>query len=248
MTVMSKVLLLWLEGPMQSWGGQAELYERRTESFPTKSAVWGMIFAALGWFGERRRELALTQGLKMSVIAYQPLVKDPLEDFQTAGSHFDRKDAWEAQMIPRQKNGQLPISKVFGKIIIKQYLEDAKFAVLTEVPDEWGTALQEAVRHPAACVTLGRRACIPSFPPLVGLFDSQKAAAHALSRLLEQRAQFREPAEEFCTIIESSEEVADAVCLQDVPMSYGQGHEIGSRWVQVLRKAEAAKHRAEESF
>ena len=42
------VLLLRLEGPMQSWGVQSRFTERQTESEPSKSGVIGLISSALG--------------------------------------------------------------------------------------------------------------------------------------------------------------------------------------------------------
>lgn len=46
-------LLLWLEGPLQSWGHDSRFGRRETLHFPTKSGVLGMVCAALGLVAPR---------------------------------------------------------------------------------------------------------------------------------------------------------------------------------------------------
>ncbi|HAT2417083.1 type I-E CRISPR-associated protein Cas5/CasD [Aeromonas hydrophila] len=46
-------LLLWLEGPLQSWGHDSRFGRRETLNFPTKSWVLGMVCPALGIGGPR---------------------------------------------------------------------------------------------------------------------------------------------------------------------------------------------------
>lgn len=43
-----KTLLLWLEGPLQSWGHDSQFDRRDTLPFPTFSGICGMLCAALG--------------------------------------------------------------------------------------------------------------------------------------------------------------------------------------------------------
>ena len=45
---MSSVLVLRLEGPLQSWGERSRWDVRETADRPTKSAVIGLLGAALG--------------------------------------------------------------------------------------------------------------------------------------------------------------------------------------------------------
>ena len=46
--VASSVLLLWLEGPMQSWGTRSRWDVRDTGLEPTKSGVIGLLGCAMG--------------------------------------------------------------------------------------------------------------------------------------------------------------------------------------------------------
>ena len=43
-----KILLIRLEGPLQSWGERSKWDYRDTADFPTKSGVIGMIACAMG--------------------------------------------------------------------------------------------------------------------------------------------------------------------------------------------------------
>ena len=45
---MSEFVVMRLEGAMQSWGRQAYWDYRGTETMPTKSAICGMVGAAMG--------------------------------------------------------------------------------------------------------------------------------------------------------------------------------------------------------
>ena len=51
-------LFLRLAGPMQSWGTSSQLQIRRTDDYPSRSGVLGMILCAMGVSREdSRREL-----------------------------------------------------------------------------------------------------------------------------------------------------------------------------------------------
>ena len=63
-------LLLWLEGPLQSWGQDSKFGRRDTLAFPTKSGVLGLVCAALGAGGEQRELLEEFATLPQTVIAY----------------------------------------------------------------------------------------------------------------------------------------------------------------------------------
>ena len=45
-------LLLRLSAPLQSWGAESKFETRRTEKFPTKSGVIGLLASALGYSRE----------------------------------------------------------------------------------------------------------------------------------------------------------------------------------------------------
>ena len=64
------VLLLWLEGPLQSWGADSRYGNRTTLPFPTRSGVLGLLCCAAGRGGEQREWLANIAERNQTVRAY----------------------------------------------------------------------------------------------------------------------------------------------------------------------------------
>jgi CRISPR system Cascade subunit CasD len=119
-----------------------------TEREPTKSAVIGMLAAALG----RRRTDSLSdlQNLRFGVRLDQP--GELLRDFHTAAHPTDGKRKF--------------ISERF-------YLADAVFLVGIEAEPELLRILDEAVRHPVFPLYLGRRACPPEGRVSLGIREGK---------------------------------------------------------------------------
>lgn len=94
-------LLLWLEGPLQSWGADSKYYNRTTLPFPTKSGILGLLCCASGRSGEQKEWLEHMSGYSMTVRAYvrtqcgQPVRNPILRDFQMVGSGYDLADLWQ---------------------------------------------------------------------------------------------------------------------------------------------------------
>ena len=93
------VLLLWLEGPLQSWGADSRYGNRTTLPFPTRSGVLGLLCCAAGRGGEQREWLARMADWTQTVRAYARRKGDRaalaplLTDFQMVGSGYDEADA-----------------------------------------------------------------------------------------------------------------------------------------------------------
>ena len=134
---MSKILVLRLAGPMQSWGSSSRFTRRSTEAFPTKSGIVGLLAAAQG----RRRTDPIEDlvDLKMAVRVDQP--GELLRDFHTA----------------HRGVVSMPLSDRF-------YLSDAVFAAFVAGPEEIIDGLVDAIRCPRFPLYLGRRACPPTMP------------------------------------------------------------------------------------
>ena len=141
---MSKVLVLRLAGPMQSWGSSSRFTRRSTEAFPTKSGIVGLLAAAQG----RRRTDPIEDlvDLKMAVRVDQP--GELLRDFHTA----------------HRGVVSMPLSDRF-------YLSDAVFAAFVAGPEEIIDGLADAIRCPRFPLYLGRRACPPTMPLFLQLHD-----------------------------------------------------------------------------
>lgn len=143
-----QVLRLWLSGPLQSWGTASRFEVRSTELAPSKSAVIGLLCAALG----RPRSVAVDD---LAALRFGVCIERPggvLRDFHTVGAGTD------------------PVAVAgggAGRGIVTQryYLEDAAFVVGLEGPDpRLLRDLLAAVRSPRWLVGLGRRSCPPAGP------------------------------------------------------------------------------------
>lgn len=147
-----KLLILRLDGVLQSWDATSKWDDRGTEDFPTKSGIVGLLGCALG-FERGDRELAeLNNATTMAVRADRPGYK--CVDFQTV-TGFPLRNA---EGKPK-KTGNTLLSK-------RSYLQDACFTVFLETNDLWHSRLIAALRNPKWCVYLGRKTCVPSRPIL----------------------------------------------------------------------------------
>lgn len=84
-----KTILLKFAGPMQSWGTDSHFNNRHTDLHPSKSAVLGLVAAALGWQRNENR-IATLHKIHFAVRVDQS--GNLLEDYQIAyNSKLDRK-------------------------------------------------------------------------------------------------------------------------------------------------------------
>jgi CRISPR system Cascade subunit CasD len=138
-------LLLVLDAPMQSWGTRSNFGHRDTEREPSKSAVIGLLCAALG--RARHEPLEDLAGLRMGLRVDMAGVV--LRDFQTAGN-----DGYYKVSGAVERNNVI--------ISDRYYLSDAKFLVGLEGEYDFLAMLQGALQHPVWFLALGRKAFIPS--------------------------------------------------------------------------------------
>ena len=148
----NKLLILRLEGVLQSWDDTSKWDERGTGDYPTKSGIVGLLGCALG-LQRGSPELAdLSAALTMAVRADRP--GERIVDFQTVTGD------------PLLNADGKP--KTTGNTIISRraYLQDACFTVFLETDTVWHERLAEALKTPQWPVFLGRKACVPSRPVL----------------------------------------------------------------------------------
>lgn len=145
------VLVLRLAGPMQSWGASSRFSRRTTEDAPTKSGIVGLVAAAQG----RRRNDSIEDlaAVRLGVRIDQP--GQSLRDFHTAHK-------------PGEKNTSLSH---------RYYLTDAAFLIAIEADETLLAELADALRHPFFPLSLGRRACVPDAPIVLGLTDGDTDSA-----------------------------------------------------------------------
>lgn len=228
-----KYLLLWLEGPLQSWGSDSKFTVRDTLSFPTKSGVLGMLLCAMGAGGEQKELLERLNHLSHTVFAFEKKgsVSECI-DFQTVGNGFS-SDKWQSLMVPRKRNG----GKAVGggsKLTYRHYLQNASFAVIAEIPDDLENDIVMGLQNPVWPIFLGRKSCVPSKPVYQGVYESYSdALAEKDNRKCDGDY------EELFRVVDGSlPDEGDVVVLHDVPLSFGQVKKYDARYVTVIKEVQ----------
>lgn len=232
-------LLLWLEAPLQSWGHDSKFGRRDSLNFPTKSGVLGLVCCALGAGGKQTELLAAFAPLKQTAISFVrtrtsqagetvKLDREPLlRDFHMVGSGYDDQDPWATLLIPKTSEGK----KAVGggtKMTYRYYLQDARFAVLLETPEDKAEAIAGALQNPAWDLYLGRKNCVPTDYLYRGTHASE---AEALQQALSIAAT-KNLAEEFRVF--DGEREGETFTLMDVPVQFGEHKLYRDRRVTVV--------------
>ncbi|MBP5910773.1 type I-E CRISPR-associated protein Cas5/CasD [Streptomyces sp. LBUM 1478] len=159
-------ILLRLAGPLMSFGEHAAFAYRDTLAFPSRSALIGLFAAADG----RPREQALTPDPDTGAVPYTDLeitvrIDRPGNrhiDFHTAGGGRPHKEG-----LPTSKGEHRP-QQQSTHISHRVYLADAVFTLAVQAPDPLLQHLLSRLDQPAFAPYLGRRACVPDEPLLLG--------------------------------------------------------------------------------
>lgn len=158
---MPSTLLLRIEGPLQSWGGEGAALRRTTRSEPTFSGVIGLIANALG---RRRDEDVSDLGeLRFGVRCDHP--GHIMRDYQTAGAGPFPRTAPEFPGGIRQADGKIPTDRT--KRILptsREMISDAAFLCGLEGDPDLLRTVDDALAAPARPLFLGRKANPPSRP------------------------------------------------------------------------------------
>lgn len=231
---MGKYMSLWLEGPLQSWGTDSRFYRRSTENFPSRSALLGMILAAMGAPGEQRELLSLFDGLAQTVISFKRKDSDKplqLKDFHMVGSGYDGKDPWQNMMIPKTTEGKAATGGG-TKLTYRHYLQDAAFGAILELPEgEAGEKAASAMQRPVWDTSLGRKSCPPSDFVYRGVYHSEEEALKALLEI----AETKDYAKEF-TVTGSDGFGGEKIILNDTPVCFGTNKKYKERTVYIIRE------------
>lgn len=164
-------LAIRLEGPLQAWGSASQYNRRLTDLLPSRSAVTGMLCAALGLGRGSTEEtdfLREMTGVRMLAVAVPrrmggtALPVRRLEDYHTVQDTAKADGGLKDCHITR-----------------RQYLLDAAFRVFLSgsraLLEKAGAALQD----PVWGLWLGRKSCIPTAPVFAGIFADEQAAIAA---------------------------------------------------------------------
>jgi CRISPR system Cascade subunit CasD len=159
-----KSVLIRLEGPMQSWGTQGRFSIRDTDTEPSKSGVLGLVAAALGMPRHDDTMLAQLAALEMAVRVDREGTL--LRDYHTAGGGVFRG---KPHAVWGTKN-PVPTHRY--------YLCDANFLVALGSEDAtFVERIADGLSNPVWPLFLGRKSCVPSMAPLVGLREGPPSVA-----------------------------------------------------------------------
>ena len=227
----TRYLVMWLEGPLQSYGGKDQIFVRGTQKFPSRSAICGMLFSAAGWHDEQRERLAELRECSLAVYGYKG--ESPvLSDYQIIGGGWDLKDPWQERMVPHKSNGKPVAGALPTRPVIKQYLQDSVFAAILEFPAQWENDVRAACCSPHDILFLGRKACVPTIPILQGVAGSFEEALAILDRVEEKRNEICAVPAVRHRVYEETQEAASARWhLRDVPLAFQPAFEYGWRYV-----------------
>ncbi len=162
------ILLLRLEGPLQSWGTRSRWDVRDSGDEPTKSGVIGLLGCALGLERGHPMLLELDRGLRFGVRVENAGRKvtdyQTITDFlPTAAGAFKMSGSKTASTIEAARRSGAPATVISPR----DYLEDAAFLVGLEARAGAEGLLKKAaekVQTPRWPLFLGRKACVPVRP------------------------------------------------------------------------------------
>lgn len=176
-----RTLVVRLAGPLQSWGESSPYTVRGTLPYPTYSGLLGLARAALG--SPRSADLAdweWLRGLTMAVRIDEP--GQIIRDFHTVNP--PPSNAWTSRVGQGRKSSKasgvphtVPVGSgqawSVGKtpstlITERYYITDATFIWLIEGPEVHVRRLAAALNRPVWQLSLGRKACLPEWPLVLG--------------------------------------------------------------------------------
>lgn len=159
-------LILRLAGPLQAWGSEVKFEVRKTYMEPTKSGIIGLLSAALG----RRRDESIDDLRQLRIGIRVDKEGHLLRDYHVVAP---KKVSKKTGPIPFMMVPPLENDRGKAWITNRYYLSDAIFLVGIESSDtEFLSILESALKAPKFPLYLGRRACPPEFPLLLGIKDS----------------------------------------------------------------------------
>jgi CRISPR system Cascade subunit CasD len=221
---------------MQSWG-HASRFERRTTALhPTRSAVVGLIAAALGIDKHGPNEAA--QLGRFGALGCT-IITLPRHSCRQGDLLIERLEDYHTVTGIRRASG-----KVNDKATVqtyRHYLLDARFGVLLEGPSALLEEIAAALRNPKWGVWLGRKCCLPASPVLVAVTPGQFQTWSELLR----RAGYAgtEAIEQFDCVIEAVAGDSGAEMIEDAPVAFGNpiGERHAPRGILRLPKSSIAK-------
>lgn len=219
-------LAFYIDAPLQSWGASSKFQYRETNSFPTKSALVGLVAAAFGidkHVADEASRLQTLTDLQLTLVRVnKPRHKTSrFTDFHTVGGGYNKKSPiWEKMSIPQKASGA-----PFGTVITRRsYLTDACFVALLEGEAETLQQVQVALNNPVWGVWFGRKTCLPASPLTPTLGDDRQQAFDALMKILPEQTPAPLEQFEYQEEIDTGPPLDGSFYQSDQPIAFGQHH------------------------
>lgn len=195
-------LAILLDAPLQAWGSSSRFQRRETEAFPVKSALVGLLAAALRidkHDDDEAERLAPLAALRTTVyrlpkikpydLRGTPLDVQRLVDFHTIGGGYPDTPEGKLNVSPvaaKSKSGALQWRSPEKRTVAtrRAYLTDARFAAVFTGDGDTILTVAAALADPAWGVWLGRKACVPALPLSPSVAPTPDAALAGLLALL----------------------------------------------------------------
>ena len=199
MIQMKKHLLLNLESPLMSFGGETVDNYGVTRRFPSASMLTGLLANALGW---RRTDRELHQRLQDRLVFAARIDREPaggvhVTDFQTA--QLNKNDSgWTTRGEPEGRAGGVNAYNA-PHLRYRDYFADMRASVALRLdPSEDSPTLEElavALDNPKRPLFIGRKPCLPSAPIYAGFSEADTALAALLNAPLLVHAELDDEAD-----------------------------------------------------
>lgn len=181
---MVQTLILHLDAPLQSWGIESRYKRRHAGDAPSKSAICGMVCAAMGAARESPRAAEVIQAFRharMTAICLHPAQNTAV---QQNGSHLLAD--YHTVLGARKASGGL-----LGHAVLtyRYYHQNKRFAVLLESEDiAFLERARQALANPVWGLWFGRKCCIPAAPVIRDPLISPAEARDLLHKTYEGAA------------------------------------------------------------
>lgn len=159
--MMTEYLIFQLHAPLTSWGTQAVGQERPSEDHPGRSALLGLLAAALGIRREdEAAQKALRDACRFGIKQIHAGLA--LRDFHTVQTPPENKKARHRFT----RRDELREDKLGTILSFRSYYQDSLHLVAACSNGEQYplTRLQQALREPVFPLYLGRKSCPPAMP------------------------------------------------------------------------------------
>ena len=158
---MDDYLVFQLYAPLAAWGGQAVGQERPSDDHPSRSALLGLLAAALGIRRDQEADhQALSHACRFGIKLPAPGLA--LRDFHT----IQVPPSTKKQQHLQTRRDELREPKVGTMLSFRSYRQDALSIVAVTSTDERYSPdrVSEALLEPVFPLYLGRKACPPALP------------------------------------------------------------------------------------